>query len=302
MALREARRWNQAGLVDDDALAAIEASYRVDASRPDGSRSAGATAVYGLAGILLGAAALAFVMLIDVSETAGSLIWLGIGLAAAAVAAALVAAKQNDLADALFLAALIPLTAMSAPQTSVGDALSIVSVLAPLALLAARLGRVLPPIAATIAFIVATGFAVDKLSLTGPAGELLWAGLATGWLVLLSLINVVKRDTLPSVALALAVVGLTPSYIMYLFEGFDPSFRGGTELMLGIPMLGILIAGLGLRERGIVLGAAIVLAADAIVFAFDVGGLGLGLSVLIGTAIALLVLAATVLRRDPVTA
>ncbi len=302
VALREARRWNQAGLIDDAALAQIEASYKPDASRSGDSRSAGATAVYGLAGILLGAAALALVMLLDTTETAGSLIWLGVGLAAAVGGAVLAFIRQDDLSDAFFVAALIPLTAMSFPYTAIADGLAIVSVLAPVALLATRLGRGLPPIAATAAYLVATGVAVNKLELTSFSGELIWASLATAWLVALAVINVVKRETLPNVALALAVVGLTPSYVMYLLEGFDPSFRGGIEIFLGIAMLAILMAGLAIRERGIVVGAAVVLAVDAIVFAFDVGGLALGLSVLIGTAIALLVLAATVLRRDPATA
>jgi peptidoglycan/LPS O-acetylase OafA/YrhL len=65
-------------------------------------------------------------------------------------------------------------------------------------------------------------------------------------------------------------------------------FEGSAELVVGVALLAVLAAAVGLREKGAVIAAAVGVAIDAIAFAFDVGGEWAGFITIVAVAVALL--------------
>ncbi|HJQ93768.1 MAG TPA: hypothetical protein VJ874_05735, partial [Candidatus Thermoplasmatota archaeon] len=103
----------------------------------------------------------------------------------------------------------------------------------------------------------------------------------------------------PATSLAAATLLVAGSFLGFYFDVLEevlPGFPGDAEAYLAVLMGGCLAAGLALREKGMVLAAALAIAIDAIVFAFDVGELVGGLLALLAVA-GLLIWQAGALRR-----
>lgn len=301
IALREARRWAARGLLPPQSLEVLEKEYAGAIDKDDDAPSIGLSILYGLAGILLGAACVAVIVLFEVDDNAAPWILAGLGVPLLAAGLLLWQTRKFDgITDALLVGSLVPLSAMALPDELAGK------ILAPFGLAAAVLVTWLPrkshtvPLMGTIATFACsgilsyqyfrdTGFFFDELS---EPGVYLWFSLALAQLAAVLVAGRALERPWRTLASSLLCVGLVLPFVLMtndLFPNHDTRFY---ELLVGAFELVILLIGLGVRERGLVLGAALVIAGDAIVFAFDISKY-FGLVVLIGLAVALVALAGT---------
>jgi hypothetical protein len=98
-----------------------------------------------------------------------------------------------------------------------------------------------------------------------------------------------------------ATAGVIFSWISVVFSVIEPSFDGGYETLIALGLAVLIGTGIGLKDPLVTFVAGIALAIDAIIFAFDIGGLTTGLLVLLALAIGLITLA-SVLRKRRLTA
>lgn len=97
-------------------------------------------------------------------------------------------------------------------------------------------------------------------------------------------------------ALGLCTAGLAAGTLAFTFEVLEPTWEGAPEVFLALSMGALLAASIPARQRWVLVVSGLILAGDAVVFAFDVGGRVLGVVSLLVVAGALLGLA-TLLRR-----
>jgi hypothetical protein len=305
LVLREARSWRDRGLLAPEAFAAIEADYAAAAAQAEPDRPGiGLAILYALAGVLLGAACIAVPVLLDVAESWVGLWLLALGAPLLALGLALWRTRTPaGIVDALLIGSLVPLSVMAAPGDSLGKWL------APLALLAAAAVTWLPrasptvPVVASVGAFAAggilahqwfrkPGFLFDEFS---TAGEWLWLLLTLAQLAATVAVGRVRRLPWRLPVSALLCVGVVAPFVLVLDSALPSHPTRFYELLVGLFELGLVGVGLGLRERGLVLGGALVVAGDAIAFAFDINVL-VGIAVLLAAAAGLVALA-TLLRR-----
>ncbi len=285
--IREARKWDQDGLLKEGALETIEGRYSTE------GEGTGAMALYGLAGILVGAAGIATAVILDMSNTASMFLWLALAVAAVVGGAALARLRQAALADGMMAAALTLLFGAGAIAPSDFSLVPFLAAFAAISLVWARGNRGLVPAIGTIVFFPLIGNGIFETIDNEDLATTLFlvAGLAhLGTVVGFG--RTLDRDW-RGPASALAVVGVAVGMVMFTFEVIEPSSDGWfpdaaeTALWVGAMLLPLLGAGIFLKEQGVVVATAAALAIDAIVFAFDIGGLAAGLPVLLGLAAAL---------------
>jgi hypothetical protein len=303
LVLEEARGWARRGLLSPEALETIEFEYgaMADLKAEEQDRPAvGLSILYALAGILVGSAALAVPILLKVPES--TMPWWLLGLGLPLLAAGLWLWRSSGpvgIVDALLIASLLPLTILGLPNDTLGHWLPPISLAA--AFLVAWLHRpsTTAPIVGQVAIFASIGIACNQM-----LGDVFDDGFVSWiWLVLGlgQLASVVLLRTwgspLPwrTVVAALLCIGVVLPFVLGLDHALPSRSPRTYELLVGVFELALLFIGLGVRERGMVLGASIVVAGDAIVFAFDVNVL-LGIVTLLGVAV-LLILLATTLRR-----
>jgi len=161
------------------------------------------------------------------------------------------------------------------------------TVLAPTVLVAIvaagalRKGTFVPPIA-VIAFTVvaATMRIYERPFRLEP--ETLWIGLQG--LMLAALVVASRLDDAWVPPTALAVAGAGSSASLWLLEAVELCGHA-TELTIGAVFAALLGLATWQGLRGLALGSAVVLAVDAIVFAFDIGGVLVGVGTLVGLAL-----------------
>ena len=306
-ALRLARQWNREGMVSETNLRKIEARYASAASAAPGE-SFGTSVLYGLGGILLGSAVFAFLFLLDdnglIEDTEAVAPWLFLGWGALLAAAAFgidLGLRRPSLGDAFHVAALVAIAAAAFPRAEELP-LGLVGMAYALAVVAYRRAHFMVPFLALVAFNVAlVPFLFEFFE--EPSGEevalTLWfiaAGLQLGGLVLISRL---AQWPWPTLSLASATLLFAGTFLGFYFDVVDSEvqgFEGDVEIYLAALMGAVLAAGLALREKGMVLASAFVIAVDAIVFAFDVGEVVGGLLSLLAVA-GLLIWQAGSLRR-----
>lgn len=296
-------RWVAEGIITEDQARAILART---AAGETGSAGRGAdwlsSLLYGTAGVLLGAAALSLILVgIDPAEPRGWLVATGVLLVGAGLLLVRIVRARRFLGEAVLAAALVPLSA-----AGVGDPGALLPLSAafgigvPLGYLVWERSQPFLPVLSVIAFSFAAG--AHSLHLAREAGwgsgtgSFVWAGSALA-LAMIALALDRRRGEGEGVAhVALSVIALGIALVVMFGEGLDLSDSVTMELLLGGMMAIVLLAGVVLRHRGLVLGASIVLGVDAIVFAFDVGGVWLGVGVLV-TLAALMVWQAESLKQ-----
>ncbi|MEA3189570.1 MAG: hypothetical protein QOD77_152 [Thermoplasmata archaeon] len=313
--LAHVRRWAAKGWIPGPSVARIEAELAPAlAQEPSGRRAALPTILHGLGGVLLGAAAIALVVLLfdqvagDHRAEQGSILFaLGLGLLAGGVALWFLSRNQ-DLADALLVAALVCLTFAPLPDEALGQWFSVVSVAVAAAVSFTR-RTTMAAFFATLAlqaaaFVVSLRlFGQDQFFGPGDAGIMAWLAIAAVHLAALAFLRVGFKQEWVSPALGLAAVLVAAPVAVFTAEVLDLDDHGAPELAVALPAAALLALALRIRDPNLLVGAATVLAIDAIVFAFDVGGLVFGILVILAVAAAVLALA-TVLRRrwaDPGT-
>lgn len=287
----ESERWVAEGLVTPEQAEALRARHPATPEETRGD-SAASQILYGTAGILLGAAAIALVVVGLDTQTGFPLALLGLALLGGGVALRFALPERGLLGDALLVAGLVPLVTSAFPDEN--EMLGWLSPLAAIALLAWRRdGGFVAPLS-VIAFTV--GIAAAAFQTFDDAGALLWLGaqilLALG-IGLAGRAGLVTANTLAS---ALATIAIVPAILGYAFTADRAGSSEALELTIGAAMLGAMAIGLALKDRGMLLGAATALGVDAIVFAFDFGGVFTGTIVLVALA-ALLVFQAEALKR-----
>ncbi len=297
---REVPDWVDEGVITSSQAQRLLDRYdRTPSRRSTSSADWTSSLLYGTAAVLLGAAAIAFVFVgLDPGFKPPYLLGTGLSLAAAALAVALWVPERDLLADALLAAGMAPM-AISPIEGSLtsGEALTygLPAIALPAVYLVWRREQPFLPTLAVVAFTVATGATVMELFSDAATGTNVW--MAVQALLLAGLVGTDRwlRDRDAGAPVTLAVLALAASLIPFLFESVNISDSETLELVLGGILLAILTAGVLLRHRGVVLGAAIGVGIDAIVFAFDVGGVPLGTGLLVGLA-ALLIWQAEALK------
>lgn len=303
--LEELRRWREEGAVDEATLRALEARYATEdggaippstgpsaRAHPSGKRGAGprsgfaTNALQFVGGLLLGAALVALVLFLDLRPHQQPWVLLLLGGASVAGGLALhaVAPARDGLAEALLAAGFVPL-GLAGPFASSGDVSPLVVGLLAAALSVAvhvaRRGRGPVVIMAGAAFAIATFAATDAgrfFSDESLPHRLLWL---TGLLLYLVLLLAWRRQTWSTVGLALFVLPLTLGFGLVLDAASLSNDSTQMELLLGLWLGALLAIGLVLGNRGLVAGAAAGLTIDAVAFAFDLGGPGTAVVVLL---------------------
>jgi hypothetical protein len=298
---REVPDWVEDGLVSDEQAHRILARYEggdADRGLVQTLATGGFEAtLYGIAAVLAGAAAIAFVLVgLDPPNAAPALAGIAVGAAGAGAALALLLDEAGPVADVMMAGAMAPAAAASFDPEPAGFIVSVPGLVLPLALLAWRWERSWVRHIAVVAFPVALGGSAHSHLATDEAA-------ATVFLVVQALLlaGLVGRDRLlegvdhPTTA-ALGVGGVAVATVTFLFEVADLGGSEEIELVLGAAMLLLIFAGILMAYRGLVVGAGVVLAGDAVVFAFDVGGTFGGTLLLLALAV-LLVWQAETLRQ-----
>jgi hypothetical protein len=276
--LDEVPEWVEEGIVDEQQAQRILDRYPAEATS-DTPTHASSTArddehgmrtfLYATAGVLIGAAAVAFVLVgLDRSPGAAEreLLGSGLGLASLGLALHVFDARRDLFVDALLAASLVPLS------TALGEGeLAIVPVFAvglPIAYLAWRWAHPFLPTLSVLGVSVAAALAIF-LHADGLEAE------TTAWLLAQAalLVGLVGYDRWRSAGwtapVALGVYGLSLAFVVYLVEEASLGSTG-VELWVGGLLAAVLVAGLALRHDGLAIGASVGLGIDAIVFAFDV--------------------------------
>lgn len=311
LALELARQWAREGLLPPASLAALEQRHGAQAREADDPdrESFGSGVLYGLGGILLGAAIFAVLVLLEDRGVIGRdrmddvAPWLFLGWGALCAAGALLldlVARKPRLGDALHVAALLAVTAAAFPR---GEDLPLhfVSLAYAFGILAYRRTRFLVPFLALVAFNVAFAGLLWSEYLLQDEETLftLWFVYAAAHLVALIAATRLPAWPWPTLALAGATLLLAGTFLGFFLDTVSEridNWPGDVEVYLAFLMGAALATGLWLREKGMVLAAALVIAIDAVVFAFEVGDIVGGL-VAILTVAGLLIWQAGALRR-----
>lgn len=285
----EVPAWVDEGLIEPEQAEAILQRYEYGGPETDSGLG---SLLYAAASVLLGASIIALVLVgIDPADPEPALAVLGLALSASGATLGLVHPQRGLLADTLMAAGLAPLAAAVAQApTSAGleTPFVVAGLAAPLGLIAWRRNRPFVAALSVLGFTVASGFAFFEI----------WdaeSTRATAWLTVQAILlaGLVAMDrwwtrTSSATSVSLAVAATAVSLVYFLAEGVEISGDETIELALGGVMLALIVAGLALKDRGLVLGGSIVLGIDAFVFAFTVGGPWLGAGLLAATALALI--------------
>lgn len=303
--LAEARVWAARGLLTPEALQTIEFEYGaiadVQAEKAEREGPAvGLSILYALAGVLVGAAAIATPVLLEVKDSL--MPWWLVGLGLPLLAAGLALWRRGSppgIVDALLIGSLVPLTICGLPNDDLGRWLPLLSLGAAATVAWLPRASTTAPVLGQVALFASLGIACHQM-LGDPFDD---GAVAFTWLVLtlgqLASVVALRRFGSPlpwrTVVAALLCIGAVVPFVLGLDHALPSRSSQTYELLVGVFELALLFVGLAMRERGMVLGSAIVVAGDAIIFAFDVNVL-LGIVTLLAVAV-MLILLATTLRR-----
>lgn len=266
----EVPEWIDEGIVD--ASQAQRILERYEAGAPSTAEvDTTSSVLYATAAILLGAAAIALVLVgIDPADPEGYFFGLGVGLALAGLGLHAMAPERDLVVDALLAASMVPLAASTFDGGLVLYPIAAVGL--PVAFVAWRTDQPFLPTLSVIGFTAAAAGAAfsegDFAPQTDAQKTTVWL---TGQSLFLAGLTVYDRwrDAALSSPVALAVLGAAGSMIPFLDEVFDLS-SVTTELVIGAALLVVLGIAVVLRHRGLSIGVSVGLGVDAIVFAFDV--------------------------------
>lgn len=309
LALDLARRWTQEGLMPPASLRTLEQRHSSDARDDPQAESFGSGILYALGGVLLGCVVFALYVLLedngafgddyDRSATIAAFLFLGWGLVCSAGAFTIdLVARKPRLGDAFHVAALVAITASGVPQAD-DLPLGFLGIAFAAAILWYRRTSFMAAFLALIALNVSLAIVLFGQLDDESASFAVWFGYAIAQLPLLAFASRRAGWPWPATSLAAATFLLAATFLGLYFAELEqvlPGFDGDVEVYLAVLMGAALAAGLALREKGLVLAAALVVAIVAIVFAFDVGELIGGLLALLAVA-GLLLWQAGALRR-----
>ena len=295
--LEHARAWARRGLLAPGALDTLEAEYGSAAVAADGTPGVGLAILYALAGVLLGAACVAVPTLLHSKES--EVPWWLLGFGLPVLAAGLLLWRKGGspgLVDALLIGCLVPLTVLGLPDKQMGQWLAPISLAVAIVVTWLPRASATAPVIGSIAIFAAAGILTHRLFgdfFDSQAAS--WTWLALAFVQFAATLAFARGRPWRPAVLALLCVGVVIPFVLGLDRALPSHSPRFYELMVGGLELALLMLGLGLRERGVVLGAAIVVAIDAIAYAFETNVI-LGIVVLLGVATALVLLAGSLKR------
>lgn len=298
----EVAAWIDEDLISKEQGDAILDRYATTDDEGDQGADWTTALLYGTAAVLVGAAALALIYVgFDLDQKKFPLLALGLALAGAGIGLALRDPDRDLLADVLMGASLAPLALApwEADETGGAFLFALVGLGVPLAYLVWRRERPFLPTLSVLAISVAsagTAWNIFEPHATDAQVAFFWMGLQAALVIGLVAVDRRLREEDATTPVALATMVLAGSLIAFFAATLNIEDSVIIELALGGTMTGVLFAAVPLRHRGLVIGASVALGVDAIVFAFDVGGVFFGTILLIGLAILLIVQAEAVKR------
>lgn len=250
------------------------------APRPKGFA---ADAMQFVGGLLVGAGLVALVVFFDIAEREAG--WAMAALGALLLVPASLGAWRgapHGLVEAGLAGALVPLSVGAATAMGQDDiVLPLLVAAVTVAITALRRGEGASVLTAAASFTLAMAAAtIGQERLLGE--EVLpqrWAWLIS-LLAYAAFLLLWRTRTWVSVTLGLLVAPLAGAFAVIL-DAMDTLTSVGAELVMGAFLGALLAVGIALRVRGLVAGAAAALTIDALVFAFDVGGPGTAVVVLL---------------------
>lgn len=274
--------WRRDGLVDEPTYARLR--ERVHAEPEPARRGFAADAMQFVGGLLLGAGLVALVVFLDLAERVEPWAFLAVGapLVALGVAGALRRAAPG-LVEAALAGGLVPMLVAVGASFDEGVSLAVPALvaLAGIGIVVLRRGEGPSVLVASVAFVWGSARATllrDDFLMEAPDMTMrsLWLLALLGYGALL----VVWREKLwTAISLGLLVAPLTLAFGL-LLEPLELE-SVAMELAIGAFLGALLGVGIWLRSRGLVAGAAAGLTVDAVTFAFDVGGAGTAVVVLL---------------------
>jgi hypothetical protein len=289
--LKAARDWAAKGYISPWNLAQIEHELeqrkRQEANQPRQSQSA----LFGIGGLVLAAAFLALTVLMDLGPLPSAWTLASLGAVMLGIGLALGRETRHPGWEALTVAGLGDLVAAAIMSGLTGGLSG--HLIHPI-VLALAVGlpwtsrrHVVPALATLGAYVILPSWLWHLFEHASDAEEvvatifLLLAGTHLAVIVVMGRANARPwhNDIVLLTTLACAV-----GVVWFTFAILEPGFTGGYEVIIGVAMLLLLAVGIGIRESGMVIGAGPVLAIDAVVFAFDVGGLWTGFLTLLAVA------------------
>lgn len=297
--LNEAQGWVDAGIID------AEQRRRIGGHYPEAEvRASLATRTfYVLGGALLGAAVFALWVFLDaqgvIDMDDGRFAWWMFATFAAVWygIAAFVIRDNPELGEAFLVAGLIQSTALVGPDPG-PDFLFAFAPLAAAAVFVWRMRDAVIPVIALAAFEGATPAALMHWLEDGDAAVTTWLVVAA--LAFAGVVVLVRSVAVPwrHIGLAVAAIGAAVGWVALSEETLTANldWDGAMEAVVAVGLAAVLGVGLLLREPSALYVGGLGLTVDAVVFAFDVGGLNWGLGTLIVLSVGLIT-AASLLRR-----
>lgn len=244
--------------------------------------------LYAVAAVLLGAAAIAFILVgIEPEQGETWLFGVGLALAAAGTGAHVLFDDRPLLADALLAAALAPVAAavVWTNESSTALLLGGAGVGLGLVYLATRhKASFLPSLTVIGVSVTMAAAAFTGTWIPDETASFLWALGQGGLGLIVLLLDRYRRAHPHAPPTGLAVAGLAVSLFPFFSETVGLERFESVQLAAGGIMVAILAAGVYLADRGLVGGAGVSLGVIAIMFAFTVGGIWLGAGLLVALA------------------
>lgn len=296
--------WRREGAIDEDAWRFLRSRYEnapageldapLDGAAPEArladaieeERKGGFAldAMQFVGGLLLGAAAIALVIYLEVETDAVPWVLVGLGAAGVGAAAAvhlLLGEERSGLTEAALAGGLVPAAVSAGYAIAEADPLAgLVAVALAVVGQVLRGGRGPSTLVAAAAFSLGSAAVIveDVTNEPGTARALAWLAALLGYT---ALALAFRRQRWSGVAVGAMVIPLVIAWIALLGLTFDGLESVTLELLVGAFLAALLAVGVWLGVRGLVAAAAAGLTIDAIVFAFDVGGPGTALVLLL---------------------
>lgn len=281
VALAEARRLEERRLLAPGAYPELERKYSaiIRDAGPDAGQPKGLLALYAVGGVILGAAAIAFVNLNNLDgQTAGwVLLGFGVMVAAAGFVLGFFVPPLGGIGDALIVAGVGPtmwaaaysgfcIFCSSQPHSPI----PVLSTVALTAMVFAPWRRGLAPPFASAGLVVSLVFTILLMTSDAKVGTSLWLAGTLGLGTAVAAVGTMFR--LPWKGWSLAVLSIALVWVVYAFadQTLGLHTQGNASLVALAVEAGLVGVAVALRERIWLVGAAIGLAIAALSFAFSV--------------------------------
>jgi len=267
-----------------EASALGEASAAEGVQAPRVGRGFGADSMQFVGGLLVGAGLVALVIFLDVGEDVGQWLFLGIGVTVILGAVLLhfsAGESRRSLIDAAFAVGFVPLGVGATQEIFQADSplpalLAFATALGVHVLLQGRGPATF--LATACASLASLGAVLQFFDDIDATAAMIWLLLLLGYL---ALALIWRRESWSAASAGALVIPISIAFIMFLVDALGDPDSVAVEISLGLLLGALLGVGIWLGVRALVASAAGALTIDAVVFAFDIGGPGTAVVVLL---------------------